>query len=81
MPDIDLHYSQSNCNPGKDKHYSRENVGASGTTPHRQIVLKRREAYCHLVFRNMPGLTAPCIVVAVRKDAPEWVKDASPIGD
>lgn len=29
----------------------------------------------------MPGLTAPCICVAVRKDAPGGGLDASPIGD
>jgi len=50
MLGTDSRCSQSNCNPGTDTRYSAENVGASGTTPHRQIVLKRREAYCHLVF-------------------------------
>ena len=34
-PDIDLHYCQSSCNPGKGTRYSTESVGASGTMPHR----------------------------------------------
>lgn len=34
-PDIDLHYCQSSCNPGKDTRCSTESVAASGTMQHR----------------------------------------------
>lgn len=43
--DTDWRYSQSNCNPGKDTRWLMENVGASGTTQHRLVVLKRWKAY------------------------------------
>ena len=54
--DIDWHCSQSRCNPGKDTHWPAENVGASGTTQHRPIFLKRWKAYL------TPGVLGICRV-------------------
>jgi hypothetical protein len=77
-PDIDLHCYRSNCNPGKDKRYSTESVGASGTTRHRQIFLKRRGAYCHLVFWDYAGPTQLHPACTVRRMPQFWAKMLRP---
>ena len=79
-PDIDWRCSQSNCNPGKDTRYSTESVGASGTMQHRQVVLKRWEAYCHLVFWEFAG--SCCTLHVLLEGCPRIaLEDASPVGD
>lgn len=60
--DSDWRYSQSNCNPGTDRHCSEGNAGASGKDQHRQIFLKRWKA---CLSPGVLGIcrtrTAPCM--------------------
>ena len=57
--DTDWRCSQSNCNPGRDTRWLKENAGASGTTQHRPVFLKRWKAYVTWCSGDLRGQPHP----------------------
>ena len=59
--DTGSHCCQSNCSPDRDTRWLKENAGASGTTQHRPVFLKRWKAYVTWCSGDLQGQLRPCM--------------------